>query len=586
MKIKTKLRLGFGFLFIVILAFGALGILYLNRISENSRLILKDNYESLHYVNEMERILSDNPLPLGEQARKEFLHNLELESKNSTEKGEGELVERLRATFVRLSQRDGKYDLAETRSLTREILHNIRILNMKAIEEKNEKAEEAIGNATLYLGLIASFTFLILFSFIVNFPGYIANPLREFSAAIREISTRNYKQRLNFRTNDEFAELASAFNEMAARLDDWEHSNLAQIKSEKLRIETIIEQMQDAIIGVNEGNEILFVNKIGGEILNLQYEEMKGRNATDLAKENDLMRALLSAENAVRPIKIVVDGKELFFKLERRDIVIPAPDRGNVEDKAFNISKRSAGRVFILRNITEFKELDEAKTNFIATVSHELKTPIASIRMSLKLLGDPRVGALNKEQGELLSHIREDTDRLLKITSELLDLSQVETGNIQLSFTRTDPMLIVNYAIGTVRLQAEQKEVGIELVSRRELPYVIADMEKTAWVLINFLSNALRYSHERSRIIVEVLDRGHRVEFSVRDFGKGIEERYLSRLFDRYFRVPSDGSDMSGSGLGLSISKDFIEAQNGNIWVESSLGEGSKFGFSLPAAEE
>ncbi|MNY30403.1 Alkaline phosphatase synthesis sensor protein PhoR [compost metagenome] len=135
-----------------------------------------------------------------------------------------------------------------------------------------------------------------------------------------------------------------------------------------------------------------------------------------------------------------------------------------------------------------------------------------------------------------------------------------------------------------VRFQAEQKSIELELVSRNNLPQVYVDIEKTAWVLVNFLSNALRYSAEKSKVIVQVIQNEDAIEFSVRDFGKGIEEQYQKRLFDKYFQVPTDGNNKSGSGLGLAISKDFITAEEGKIWVESALGEGSKFCFSLPVA--
>lgn len=197
-------------------------------------------------------------------------------------------------------------------------------------------------------------------------------------------------------------------------------------------------------------------------------------------------------------------------------------------------------------------------------------------------MDDERVGAMNAEQKELVQHIKEDCGRLLKITSELLDLAQVETGNLQLNFVKSDPRKIAVYAMDAVRLQAQQKSIELELISRNNLPYISVDIEKTAWVLVNFLSNALRYSAEKSKIVVQVIENNAAIEFSVRDFGKGIEEQYQKRLFDKYFQVPTDGNNKSGSGLGLAISKDFIEAESGNIWVESAIGEGSRFCFSLP----
>jgi signal transduction histidine kinase len=338
--------------------------------------------------------------------------------------------------------------------------------------------------------------------------------------------------------------------------------------------------MQDAIIGLNERKEILFFNKVAGELLNLNGEAVIGQNAEVLMKKNDLLNRILQGKQKEKAMKIYADNKESYFQLEKREITVPVYE--GQTDVAMNQTAKAAGEVYILKNITQFKELDEAKTNFIATVSHELKTPISSIKMSLKLMDDERVGMMNVEQKELVQHIREDCGRLLKITSELLDLAQVETGNLQLNFVKSDPRKIAIYAMDSVRFQAEQKNIELELISRNNLPKVNVDVEKTAWVLVNFLSNALRYSAEKSKVVIQVIENAEDIEFSVRDFGKGIEEIYQKRLFDKYFQVPTDGNNKSGSGLGLAISKDFIEAESGKIWVESALGEGSKFCFSLP----
>ncbi|WP_379091205.1 ATP-binding protein [Pedobacter sp. UC225_65] len=461
-------------------------------------------------------------------------------------------------------------------------LTNIDELNMDAIVKKNDNAQRATEKATLYLGITASITFLILFSFIVNFPGFIANPLRELLKGIGEISRKNYKQRLEVKGSDEFSELALAFNKMAVELKNWDNSNIALLKSEKQRIETIIEHMQDAIIGLNEKQEVLFLNKVAKQLLDLNSVQAIGKSAAELSQKNELLRRVLAENPGDEPLKIYANEKESYFLLENREITIPNFEEPN-EDTVISTGK-SAGKVYILKNITKFKELDEAKTNFIATVSHELKTPLSSIKMSLKLLNDERVGTMNEEQTQLVTHIKEDSERLLKITSELLDLAQVETGNLQLNVVQTNPQQIVGLALDVVNFQAQQLEIQLELISKNNLPNIHADVQKTAWVLVNFLSNALRYSPSKSKIIIQVIEQGQFIEFSVKDFGKGIEEKHQKRLFDRYYQVPTDGQNKSGSGLGLAISKDFIEAENGKIWVESAIGSGSRFCFSLPKA--
>ncbi|WP_461450211.1 HAMP domain-containing sensor histidine kinase [Mucilaginibacter sp.] len=581
MKVKNKLRLGFGFLFIVVIFFGTISLFYINQISNSAKVILKDNYESLNYVSEMRTVLDEENLPLSYAAISHFNQQLVKEEHNITEVGELESARGLRAAFTQLQNKSTTLpQLTDAEKVARRFLRNIETQNMKAIVRKNEKAHASVEEATIFLGLAGTFTFLVLFSFSVNFPNIISEPLNTLLTGIREISQKNYGQRIHFEKNDEFAEVADEFNNMATRLNDWENSNLSKIMSQKQRIETIIEQMHDAIIGINENQKILFINTAAKSILNLTEQKIEGKAVAELVKDNDLFKSIIEEKNAGKPFKIVVNGKDSHFQLETREITVPnlAPN----ENSPVNIASKSAGKVFILRNITEFKERDEAKSNFIATISHELKTPISAIKMSSKLLADNRVGSLNSEQEQLVQHISGDAERLLKITYELLDLSQVETGNIQLNFVKTDPDKIIDYAIKAVKFEADQKGVVIEQHIDTNAPAVNADVEKTAWIMINFLSNALRYSAQKSKIIVSVEQKNGNVEFAVKDYGKGIEAKYQERLFDRYFQVPTDGQNKSGSGLGLAISKEFISAQGGQIGLESEVGAGSRFYFSLP----
>jgi len=579
MKIKTKLRLGFGFLFIIVLSFGLIALFFLNELSDKSKIILKDNYKSLKYVSAMRKVIDENTFPLSPKQAQVFEKNLKEEGTNLTENGEKLAFQKLENTYKALSTKG-----VQTNSIKelRSALQNIEAVNMKAIYVKNEMANAASARANLYISIAAVLSFLILFTFIVNFPGFVANPLAEFSSAIKQISRKNYKQRLHFKNHDEFTDLADAFNGMVVKLNEWENSNLSKIKSEKSRIEAIIAQMQDAIIGLNEKGEILFLNHLAAQLMNLDAEKVIGQNAAELMKKNELLKRIIKPETTDKTLKIYADEKESYFLLEHREIIIPNYE--DQDEQTLKSSIRSAGSVFVLKNITQFKELDEAKTNFIATVSHELKTPLSSIKMSLKLLNDERVGSMNEEQVQLLTHIKEDSDRLLKITSELLDLSQVETGNLKLTFAITKPEDIVQYAVDAVKFQAEQKSIRLEINCDKNLAQVNADIQKTAWVLVNFLSNALRYSSEKSKVVIDVFQQDKFIQFSVQDYGKGIDEKYQKRLFERYFQVPTDGHNKSGSGLGLAISKDFIEAESGKIWVISAIGEGSKFCFALPVA--
>jgi PAS domain S-box-containing protein len=559
MKLKTKLVLGLSFLFIVILAFGILSIVYINRFSNDSKSVLHNNLESLLYSNNMLKALEE--IPLKKESVNLFKKNLEKQEANITEPGEKEATAEVRKNLNELLN-----DPSDTANYVqiRQSLQHITDLNHQAIIRKNEVAQKTAENAIFWLTILFVIVGLITFTFVVNFPSIISEPVRALNEGISEIANKNYRKRIYLKQNDEFGDLANAFNSMAEKLDEYESSNLAQLRFEKSRIETIINQMKDGIIGLDAKRNILFLNTVAQNLLGLKEAEIIGKYVADVAVKNDLMRSLIRQET-IKELKIFADGKESYFNKD----ILSVSNNGEI-----------IGEVIVLRNITLFHELNEAKTNFIATVSHELKTPISSIKMSAQLLSDTRVGNLNTEQTELAKSITDDAERLLKITSELLNIGQAETGHIQLNIKLVSPAIIIGNAIETVAAKAKEKNILVKDTSETALPQIEADADKTTWVLNNLLTNAIKYSYTNSRIEISATPRKGYMLFLVKDTGPGIAEEYIPRLFERYFQVP--GSQEKGTGLGLAISKDFIEAQHGKIWIESEIGRGTSCYFQLP----
>ncbi|MBV6438906.1 MAG: HAMP domain-containing protein [Haliscomenobacteraceae bacterium CHB4] len=567
MKLKTKLSLAFGLFFVALLLLAFLGGNGIYRLNDATQVILEDNNESLEYVRGMLRSLDNRDFTV-------FAQNLEKQKDNITEIGEQEVVNVLQSGFDSLLANAGNPgQILRFDALVREKLYQIWDINQAAILRKSNEARHTGENAFQLIGILSTLLVLLAFTFMLNLPSYISRPIAELRDGIRQILQRNYTARVEVRSSDELGELASAFNEMAQKLDFWEHSNWAQVLFEKRRIETIIEQMQDAIIGLDERQQVLFVNPVMEKLLGLTAKDMVGKNALEIALRNDLLRHLLRKENtAAGDLKIFFEGRESFFNEEKHEV------RNDNE---------VIGQVIVLKNVTVFRELDMAKTNFIATISHELKTPISAIKMSLKLLADERIGPLNEEQQKLIGQIRDDSERLLHITGELLDLAQVETGNIRLAVAPTRVDYLVGYASKAVESAMKEKGLHLDVQLAPDLPTLQLDAEKTAWVLVNLLTNAIKHSPDGERIEVRARRGKDAVLVSVRDYGKGIEEKYQQRLFERFFQAPSNGGKVTagGSGLGLAISKDFIEAQGGRIWVESKPGAGATFTFSLPANE-
>ncbi|SHH37042.1 Signal transduction histidine kinase [Chryseolinea serpens] len=567
MSIKIKVAWGVIFLFLVIVTIGGLGLYYLETLSNDSENILTDNYETLEYTKSI--VENCDSLKIDSvKAMNAMAANLKLQEANVTEKGERELTLALRVAFERLKNTTlGDSNIVRIRS----ICLAIQDMNMKAIIRKNEVTQKTATKASTYLIIIGSICTLAAFTFIINFPGYIANPIVQLTSSIKSIARKNYEERLHFDRKDEFEELAEAFNQMAEKLDEYEHSNLAKILFEKKRIETIINRMTDPVIGLDEHDKVIFANEPALNLLNLSSNDVMDRYAPDIAVNNDLFRSLIRqsppAESAL--VKAVIGGKENYFSKE--SITIHHTPTG--ETDAMKI-----GQVILLKNITSYKELDLAKTNFIATISHELKTPIASLQMCTRLLQDKRVGELNEEQLNIIHTLDDEVTRLSKITNELLDLSQVETGNIKLNIRKADAGDIIHLAAEAVKFQAERKHVAITVAPFHDIPSLQADLDKTTWVLVNFLTNAIRYSPENETVTVRCKSESGAIIFSVEDHGPGIEEKYLNRIFEKFFQVPGTPS---GTGLGLAISKEFIEAQGGKIKVESHIGKGSVFSFEL-----
>ncbi|MFW0737911.1 MULTISPECIES: cell wall metabolism sensor histidine kinase WalK [unclassified Flavobacterium] len=571
MRIKTKLNLGVGLLFLMIIILSLVSGYAVFLIKADTENILKANYNTLEYSRNM--ILSLDEIKVNTDSTiHTFKEYLEKQTRNVTEPGEKEATAKLENDFA-LLEKNGSNETVKAQ--IRQDIFSIMKLNLDAIKQKSDIARHTAENANLWIAIVGTLCFLIAFNLLVNLPNNIANPIKELTQSIKEIANKNYSERVHFTNHNEYGDLAKSFNTMAQKLQEYNNSNLYKLFFEKKRLETLINNMHDPIIGLDQEGVILFVNDEALKIIGMKLEDVIGQSASALAVSNDLIRSLILKEPAAdsqkkHPMKIFAHGKESYFDKETINITITPTG----EEKEINI-----GDVIILRNITLFKELDFAKTNFIATVSHELKTPIASIKLSLQLLQNNKTGEMNDDQKQLVESIKEDSQRLLKITGELLNLSQLETGNIQLNIEKSNPYSIVNYATEAVKIQAEQKQIKLIVEANEHLQDVKADSEKTGWVLINYLSNAITYSSEKSTITIRLKEENDQITFEVIDTGKGIDARYKDKVFDKYFQIP--GSQKSGTGLGLAISKEFIEAQNGTIGVESNLGLGSTFWFSL-----
>lgn len=588
------------FSFTLLALMGVLGGYFLDKVSRNSIKMMQENYNTVRYTREMSLALNEvvSILSLRDstansrrielrRACDHFLLYLDLQKIVSKEIGELNLVETLRTDFEQfrdiIETMDRKEGEVPVEVLMRSVdmqnlIRQVYQLNEQAIKRKTDDAFRTGNRVTIVVLVIGFLLFVLAVTSMFYFPDYIADPINRLTLSIQEIARRNYSLRLDVRSDDEFGQLSRAFNEMAEKLEDYENLNISQLLAEKRRIETIISQMREAIIGLDKKNTILFANRTALRLLNLEEDQIVGRSAAAVARENRVMEELVKevvagevgSNRSSSSLALQRRNKTYYFE---KDILKVVADRPSS-------SQQLGGYVIILKNVTELKEQDLAKTNFMATLSHELKTPISAIDMSLGLLRDERIGQLNEDQKDLATTIQQNSERLLKMVNEILDISRIETGQLQIQEEPADPAEIVLKAVEGTKTFFAEKGVRIQQHIADDLPSLLVDVPKTTGVLINFLTNAVRYSPENDFVRIAVVRRNGSIEFSVSDNGPGISREEQARIFKRFRRAKDDKT--KGTGLGLSISKEFIEQQGGRIWVKSQVGKGSTFGFSLP----
>jgi len=560
MRIKRRLTLWLGMLVLLILILASVGLGTIWQLRVEGRNVMRANYNSIEYAQRM-MIALDRVAE-----REQLVHALDAElarqRMNITEPGEAELTERLIAHVDEMRSGTDGQDL---RKGIRQDLNGIIELNRQAIMGKAERAEHRAETAFTWISLVGTLCFLIAFTLFFNLPERLSEPIRKLTDGIDRIAAGHYNERVELRSSDEFGHMAERFNAMAAELQQWHSSNLARIMEEKTRAEAVINSLQDASIGLDERGRVLFANQHALDLMDLAPEGIVGLQADEAASTNDLLKVVIDGGHN-GPLKIVKDGREQFFTVEHVPILR---------------SGARVGTVIVLRNVTSFEEKDRAKSHFLATITHELKTPLASTDIGLSLLERRSAGEPDPQQQAILGDLRKDHQRLVRIVSELLDLAQVEAGNIRVNPTACALGTLIGEAILAVRTAGQQKDVLFARTAGNDGLKVQADPDKAVWVLVNLLGNAVRHSPHRGIITIDARSAGGRVEVAVSDQGPGVPKPDQARLFQRF----SPGSvGEHGSGLGLSIVREFMRAMGGDVEYRPGVNDGATFVLTFAAA--
>ena len=580
MNLKTKITTGFLALLLLVLALGGYAFYSVRRLEASSRGILKANFYSVELGQQMLQALDRlQAQPADADGLARFEQGLTREAGNVTEPGEQQLVDSLAATFAAYRRGANGPALDQLRAHT----HRMIRLNTAALTRKNERANRTATQAGRYLLAFITLAVLIALMLVLSVPEAAVAPLRKLTQSLEHATNRDFDATIPIESNDEFGRVGRAFNRMLVELREFRSSATADLVTERNRARSIVNGLDEGLLLLDEHRRIILANPVLCELLGLPVDRLVNRPAADVAGENDLLRTLLAPLDAPRRaqalaeaplLNIPQNGEEAFYRLAVQDLVSFNEASGKTE---------FAGQILTLRNVSDFKKLDQVKSNFLATVSHELKTPLSSINMSLKVLGDERVDA--PERQRVLAGIGRETQRLLRIVGELLDVSRLDTGaGIQLNFAATPLPAVVQFAAATVQPQLDHKGVTLVQELPADLPAVRADVEKTTWVLINLLANAIRYSPAGEPLTVRAARAGKFVQVTVQDRGPGIAAENHEKIFQRFAQIPDKSGYQGGSGLGLSIAREFITTQGGRLWVESELGSGSAFSFTLPVA--
>lgn len=438
----------------------------------------------------------------------------------------------------------------------------------------------AIANKSAYGTLIVSIITLVL-SVIATIwlTTVLIRPAEELTEKVKRIGKGRLDLKIDVLSDDEIGQLSREFNKMTERLRQFDQMNIEKIISEKRKSEAIVESISDGLVVTDAEMNIIHINRPVADLFRLDESTAPGQPVTSLIRDERVTGAIrewagLVGKEASQPTQLLQlerAGKQMFFRLRLHRIP--------------GVGGKPSGVVLVMQDVTQFKELDRMKSDFIATLSHEFRTPLTSINMTVDLLGQNVLGPLNERQRELMESAKQDCERLTKLARELLQLSKLESGRVQFKNEELQIHRVVESSLRPLMLQFQEKKVRLDQAVPEDLPVIIADEQQITWVLTNLVTNALKYTDPGGSVVIRAIAEGRAVVVHVEDTGHGIAKADLGRIFDRFVQIKNASGNTPGSvGLGLAIAKEIVESYGGRIWATSTQGKGSRFSFTLPTS--
>lgn len=601
--LRQKISLGFCGLLIIVLVIGIQGILNITRLGQSVEVILRENYRSVIACQQMKEALEriDSGLLfalIGEGERgaalirkneSVFEEALRVEMATITLPGEGEKAARLRDLYGRYKAQLGTVENGATPVLSRkesyfaslfplfgeikDTADGILQMNQQNMSDANDRARTTAAQARRHMYILLLAGTAAAAAFIVFSRQWVLRPIHRLIRSTEEIRRGNLDLVVPSSSRDEIGQLSESFNIMAASLREFRRTDQAKLMRIQQATQQAFDSLPDAIAVVDSEGRIevstaaaktTFGMKLGTSLSDLPFGWM-----VELFE-----RAVQSGRRAAleggRAIQQFVQGEERYFRPE----ALPILDKDRL----------TTGAVMLLTDVTQVRQQDEIKRGVVRTVSHQLKTPLTSIRMALHLLLEERVGVLNEKQAELLVAAREDSERLHEILNSLLDLSRLEAGKASLDLRAVSPSPIVLDTVEAFRRTAQDRGVSLKTDLAADLPAVWVDTVRISHVFNNLMTNAFKHTPAGGRVTLSAEAGEAWVRFQVADTGAGIPAAFLPRVFEPFFRVPGRANE-DGAGLGLAIVKDIVEVHGGSVALESREGEGTTVTFTLRRAD-
>jgi len=608
MNLYRKLLLAQAPIALALAIVGIFSVAVVSYLGSHSQTILKDNYRSVLAAQRMKEAIErmdsgalfivagerQKGLEQVEKYRPIFEAELKVQEGNITESGEKDFTEGLRAAWMDYQAKFARLQKSTSSEEAKQIYFSeleasfykvkaaddeILAINQDAMVRKSDdvrRTAERMNTITITVALAALALGLLVSTFLTR---RMLQPVSALSEATRKIGEGNFNARAHVRGNDELAQLARDFNSMAARLGEYRKSSLGELLQAHLSMQAAIDSLPDPVAIFNVEGNLQNVNHAAETLLGLR---------SDSGSKEPLKNVDASTRSILERVRShVLGGKGTFVPKGFEDAVqLPTllGDRYFLPRGAPVYETRGVivGATVILQDVTRLRRFEELKNDLVATVAHEFRTPLTSLRMAVHLCTEQVAGPLTDKQADLLHGAREDCDRLQGMVDDLLDMSRIESGRVELYPLPTEAASLITAAMDEYKAEAEAKGVNLSAQVTTPEVSVLADRERIGHVFSNLLGNAVRYTPEGGSIILDANIANGAVRFTVADTGTGIPKEYQDRIFEKFFQVPD--AEPKGTGLGLYIAKEIVRGHGGDIGLESKPGEGSTFWFTLPRA--